>query len=109
LYYRFKTKKKIIFMKFQVKGKMLIVGEPDRNEVTPGGIIIPSTTELDKHDIRSWFGEVLAVGEDIADQYTVGDVVIMDPTVPHPMFKHPETKRMAMFVNSSQILSKVKQ
>lgn len=93
-------------MTFNLKRKNILVQEVDRSDTTRSGLILPPSATKDINDVTNWFGEVIGVGDEV-EGISIGDTVVIDPTVPYPGFKHPITGKSCMFVTYNQILSSV--
>ena len=94
--------------KFEVRGKRILVQEPDKMKVTDAGILLPETAEPDPRDVKNWYCEVIGVGDKLETEVIVGQVVVIDPTVPYVGFLHPDSNRPCMFITQDQILAIVK-
>lgn len=94
-------------MKFNVKGRRLLVLEPDQELITKSGIVLLPGTAKELDDISNWYCEVLEVGDKVDSDFKVGDIAILDPTIEYAMFKYPGTSKSAMFVNQEQLLSTI--
>ena len=93
-------------IKFDVKGKRLLIQEPPKELVSKGGIILVDGSR-DIANVMEWSVEIIGVGDEV-ENIQVGDFAIIDPTVELPMFNHPETGKKCMFINSGQILAILK-
>src|SRR5688572_8466458 len=83
---------KIIYMKFNMKGKKLLVQLPEKENVTEAGLFIPDGATMDvKANIKKVLGIVLEVGSKVDESISEGDYVLSDPYIDYMHVTHPDT------------------
>lgn len=88
----------------KIKGKVLLVEEPVKSDiVSSGGILLPDSDSGDM--IENWYCVVVGIGDGCSDDYNIGDIVIIDPSLPYVGYRDPDSKRSRMFIPQDRILA----
>jgi hypothetical protein len=89
----------------KVKGRVLLVEEPPKDLVSAGGIIIPDGAESSVEMIKNWLCLVVGVGDSCHEDYEVGQVVVIDPSLQYVGYTDPDNKRSRMFIPQDRVLA----